>query len=388
MTSRHLAVALLIAFAPVAALPPAWAQGTSDEASTNMARARFKEGVGFFDRGQFDMARAAFLQAYALKKHPAILLNLGLTCLRGGHAREAYRYFKQYLADAKDITEKQRADANDGVNQALASLGQIEVTAAAGSDVTVDAEHVGTAPLSEPIAVEIGAHTIKVRAPDGTTDAQSVTVLRGEREVARFVRAVPAPAPAPAPASAPTEPPPSPPVASPPAPQAPPAPPREEPPSVSSEPEATTSASARHGSEFWPANKVPIYIGAGLVVAGAGVAIGMLAVKQSAQDKANSTAASVQSRHGMVCGATGVCKCPAPAGASASLVGVCAQYANDQDQINQDATAANIAIGVGIAALVGTVVYWIVARKQHAVETTLVPVVGPKYGGLSLSAPF
>jgi hypothetical protein len=246
---------------------------------------------------------------------------------------------------------------------------------------------VGTAPLSEPIAVEIGAHTIKVRAPDGTTDAQSVTVLRGEREVARFVRAVPAPAPAPAPVS--TEPPPSPPVASPPAPQAPPAPPpREEPPSVSSEPEAMTPASARHGSEFWPANKVPIYIGAGLVVAGAGVAIGMLAAKQSAQDKANSTAASVQGRHGMVCGATGVCKCPAPAGASANLVSVCSQYANDQDQINQDATAANIAIGVGIAALVGTVVYWVVARKQHAVETTLVPIVGPKYGGLSISAPF
>jgi hypothetical protein len=377
MTSRHLAVALLIAFAPVAAVPPAWAQGTSDEASTNMARARFKEGVGFFDKGQFDMARAAFLQAYALKKHPAILLNLGLTCLKGGHAREAYRYFKQYLAEAKDITANQRADANDGLNQALASLGQIEVTAAAGSEVTVDAEHVGTAPLSEPIAVEIGSHMIKVRAPDGTTDSQSLTVLRGEREVARFVRAVPAPAPAPAPA--PTEPPPAPPVVSPPAPQAPPPSPREEPPSVSSEPEATTPASARHGSGFWPANKVPIYIGAGLVVAGAGVAIGMLAARQSAQDKANSTAASVVSNHG---------KCPAPAGASPNLVSVCAHYANDQNQINQDATAANIAIGVGIAAFVGTVVYWIVARKQHAVETTVVPVVGPKYGGLSLSASF
>jgi len=43
---------------------------------------------------------------------------------------------------------------------------------------------------------------------------------------------------------------------------------------------------------------------------------------------------------------------------------------------------------VGIAAIAGTVVYWIVAKKPHAVETTLVPVVGPKFGGLSLSAPF
>ena len=27
----------------------------------------------YFDKGQFELARAAFLQAYALKKHPAIL---------------------------------------------------------------------------------------------------------------------------------------------------------------------------------------------------------------------------------------------------------------------------------------------------------------------------
>jgi hypothetical protein len=364
-------------------MPPAWAQGASDEASTNMARARFKEGVAFFDKGQFDLARAAFLQAYALKKHPAILLNLGLTCLKGGHALEAYRDFKQFMTEGKDITERQRADANDGLNQALASLGQIEVNAAAGSDVTVDADHVGTTPLSEPIAVEIGAHTVKVRAPDGATFSQSVTVLRGEKELVRVARAASAPAPAPAPA----EPPPQPPVASPPIPEAPPTPPREEPPSVSRESDVQAST-VKHGSGFWPTNKVPIYIGGGLVLAGAGVAIGMLLSKQSAQNKADSTAASILGSHGKVCGATGVCSCPAPAGASASLVNSCAQYASDKTQINQDATAANIAIGVGIAAFVGTVVYWIVAKKPHAVETTLVPIVGPRFGGLSISAPF
>jgi hypothetical protein len=125
-------------------------------------------------------------------------------------------------------------------------------------------------------------------------------------------------------------------------------------------------------------------------LAGAGVAIGMLVSEQSAQNKANSTAASILGSHGMVCGATGVCKCPAPAGASAGLINSCAQYASDKTQISQDGTAAGIAIGVGIAAVVGTVVYWIAAKKPHAVvlETALVPVVGPRFGGLSLSAPF
>ena len=90
MKHRPFAVALLVALAPAALLlPPACevchAQGATDDATTAMARARFKEGVEYFDKGQFDLARAAFLQAYALKKHPAVLLNLAWSCLKSGH---------------------------------------------------------------------------------------------------------------------------------------------------------------------------------------------------------------------------------------------------------------------------------------------------------------
>ena len=53
---------------------PALAQ---DDVTLSMARERFKEGVGYFDKKDFAKARVAFLQAYALKKHPAVLLNLG-----------------------------------------------------------------------------------------------------------------------------------------------------------------------------------------------------------------------------------------------------------------------------------------------------------------------
>ena len=47
-----------------------------DDPVTMQARARFKEGVDFYDKGSYENARLAFLQAYALKKHPAVLLNL------------------------------------------------------------------------------------------------------------------------------------------------------------------------------------------------------------------------------------------------------------------------------------------------------------------------
>ncbi|HEX3772248.1 MAG TPA: hypothetical protein VHV30_15335, partial [Polyangiaceae bacterium] len=127
MRTRPLAVALLIAFAPLASSAPVvWAQGAADDATTDIARARFKEGVGYYDKGQFEQARASFLQAYALKKHPAVLLNLAWSSLKSGHILEAQKFFKQFLTDSKDITEKQRGDANDGLAQANAKLGRID----------------------------------------------------------------------------------------------------------------------------------------------------------------------------------------------------------------------------------------------------------------------
>src|SRR5580700_2027872 len=138
MNYRCIAAALLLSTAALTAPVASWAQGASDEATTTMARARFKEGVMYYDKGQFELARASFLQAYALKRHPAILLNLAWSCVKSGHALEGARYFKQFLTDSKDVTDKQRADVNDGLSQARAKLAQVDVTGAAGLDVTID----------------------------------------------------------------------------------------------------------------------------------------------------------------------------------------------------------------------------------------------------------
>ena len=62
MRIRPVALALLLAFAPVAAALPARAQNAADDPMTDMARARFKEGVGFYDKAQYEQARVSFLQ--------------------------------------------------------------------------------------------------------------------------------------------------------------------------------------------------------------------------------------------------------------------------------------------------------------------------------------
>src|SRR5689334_18819163 len=56
--------ASLVFGALLALLPPRVARA-DDDATTGMARERFKEGVQYFDQKQYDKSRAAFLQAYA-----------------------------------------------------------------------------------------------------------------------------------------------------------------------------------------------------------------------------------------------------------------------------------------------------------------------------------
>jgi hypothetical protein len=371
----------------------AHAQSAAEDPTTEMARARFKEGVGFYDKGQFEQARASFLQAYALKKHPAVLLNLAWSSLKSGHILEAEHYFKQFLTDSKDITDKQRADANDGLNQAHAKLGRIEVAAAAGTEVTVDGEKAGTTPLSDPILVEPGAHTVKFKGADGTTDTDSVTVLAGEKAIARFAKtasaAPPAAAATPPPAAGgETEPPPPP-------------PPSEETPKASETPPAKESVSTSSHRDLLspPATLAPVIVGGVVVLGSVAVAITMLVSKNTAQSKATDTATQIASHGGASCtppklqdGVPNSQSAGAPSLLD-QIATACSQYQADNDDVNTDATIGNIALGVGAVALVGTVIYWVVADRKNDSPSTgfhpvVTPFVGRSEGGLSLISSF
>src|SRR5271170_7520019 len=127
MRLRPVAAALLLSFAPAAfGAPLAFAQ---NDASTADARERFKEGVRYYEGGQFERARASFLQAYALKKHPDVLFNLANSCLKSGHPRDAEKYFSQWLHDGDGVTPQKRADAEKGRDEARTKLGRIDLLA-------------------------------------------------------------------------------------------------------------------------------------------------------------------------------------------------------------------------------------------------------------------
>jgi hypothetical protein len=374
MRTRSVAAALLIAFVPAAfpaAFPSTAYAQNADDPTIKAARARFNEGLEFFDKGQYENARAAFLQAYALKKHPAVLENLAQSCLKSGHHLEAAKYFQQYLRESSSLTSAQRGDAEKGLAEARTKLGRFEVSAAGGAEIFVDGEHVGTAPLTEAVDVEPGTHTVKANS-----DSRSLSVNAGQVLPVKFglgggAAVVVAPVPTPTPTPAPEEP------ANPPTESTPP-------------PKPTTKEEGGPGLFSPPKSMAPVWIGAGVAVAGAGVGILFGIFKGQANSNYSQLINEITQnakKDGLSPG--NICAKP-----PSNFVPACQSYVSDQNQINSDATAANVGIIVGAVGLAFGLGWYLFAPKRDAKDSSaapsssFVPLFEPHLNGLGYVGSF
>jgi hypothetical protein len=372
MRTRNVAAALLVAVASALTPTSAFAQ-TSDDPIVKAARARFNEGVAFYDKAQYENARAAFLQAYALRKHPSVLINLAQSSLHSGHTLEAARYFQQYLRESSSLSAAQRADTEKALADARTKLGRFEVSAAAGTEIEVDGDPVGTAPLAEAVDVEPGSHTVR-----SSTDSKTLTVAAGEVEPVSLN----------APPSAPVEPVVVTPVATPqPEEQSPPSPTAP----VAAKPAPVVAETGRSGLFSPPKTMVPVWIGLGVGIVGGATAILFATFKSDASSNAQSVATQIDhaaSASG-VQSSKGLCLNPPQ-----NLQHGCQTLQNDNSLVDSDATAANVGLGVGIAGVVFGLGWYLFAPKREVASTatgasgTFVPIVSPYWRGLGYEGSF
>jgi hypothetical protein len=379
--TRILAASLLFALAPQLVALPARAQADSDPV-TAQARARFKEGVDFYDKGQYESARLAFLQAYALKKHPSVLLNLAQSSAKANHPLEAAKYFQQFLRESASLSPQQKQDAESGLAEVRQKLGRIEVVAPPGTDISLDDAKVGNAPLGEPIDVEPGPHTVK--SPSETV---KVIATVGQKVQAKFggnTAAATPPVVAPIPAT-----PPATPVA----------------PVTPAETPAVTQGASTAGVDTGPSKRsgdllappktmVPVY--GGLAVAGIGLAgtIIFAVFKSNAQTKADSVAAEIRTA------AASTKPSPLPTQGICAQTGAqydrfknaCATLRDNNDKVDTNATIANVSAVIGGIGLLTAAGWYLFAPKKEdpapppsVKRPTISPYAGWDGGGFVLS---
>jgi hypothetical protein len=385
MKTSRIAAAVLVAFLSSSVPHMAAAQ---DDPVTMQARARFKEGVDFYDKGQYENARLAFLQAYALKKHPAVLLNLAQSSAKAGHPLEAAKYFQQFLKESTTASPQQRADAESGLAEVRQKLGRIEITAPAGTEITLDEkDRLGTAPFTDPIDVDPGSHSL--RSPNETV---RVTANPGQKVQARFGGGVQPVAPAPVPAPAPATP----------------AAPAPADTNATNTPPPGSDTGSKHTNILSPpANMTPVIIGIAAAGVGLAGAIIFAAFKADSQSKADSVAREIRDaavkrgydgdKNG-VPDAKGVCTDTTPA-IQKDFSNACATLKQNNDKVDTNATIANVSLivlGVGAVTAIG---WYLFAPKRDdqgssssgAIKPTapvLTPYAGYNNGGFVLSGQF
>jgi hypothetical protein len=343
MKMRSVAAALAISLLPITSGSMARAE---DDPLTVQARTRFKEGVKAFDKQRYEEARVAFLQAYTLKKHPAVLLNLAQSSAKANRPLEAAKYFQQFLAEATTATEAQRKDAETGLSEVRQKLGRIEILAPAGSEIFLDdLGKVGTAPMP-PIDVDPGEHTVR-----SNTQKVIVSTSAGQKVDADLMPP-PAPSvavvPVPVPAGT-TAPPPSPPASSPAQPAQP-----------------TSPEGPRPGLFAPPANITPAAVGLGTAVVGVASAIVFAVFKSDAQRKADAGAASIRvAANKLNVSPTGACSANVP-----QLTDACSVLQENNARVDTNAMIANISLGVAGAGLLFAGVWYLAAPKRQPNATS------------------
>lgn len=361
---------------------PHWAVAQEKDPVTETARRRFAEGVRFFDEKRFEEARAAFLQAYALKRHPAVLLNLAQSELRSNHPLEAARHFSAFLRESPTASAPERSEAEKGLAAARTKLGRLQISVNMnGADVLVDNESVGQSPLPDLVDVGPGSHAIEARlgrriATTSTTVAAGKTgtvtlliepsapVAVGTGTVSPPVRSTVGSEPSSSPAG------------------------EDSPPSAFAPDQAAADAPGHRPSFFgWLGQSGVGLTGLGVTAIGLGLFVGFGVAGMKAADNADSVAAKI-SEHGRMSGSSKTNWCNAPV--EPTYEEPCETLRDNLERRDADRTIATVGIIAAGVGLTATITAYLLSKpaKAETPATSVVPVLGPHLTGVSVGGSF
>ncbi len=169
---------LVVPFVLAAAAAAAPARAQSDNQARAEAKTAFEHGVADYEAGRYEQALQSFQEAYRLRPHPLVNVNIANCYDKLNKPVQALSHFQQFLSS--DIgTPEQRNEVTTAVARLKQQVGEILLRISPeGATVVIDQGEARQAPLTEPVELEAGKHTIEVRL-QGYRGAERMLFIKG-----------------------------------------------------------------------------------------------------------------------------------------------------------------------------------------------------------------
>ncbi len=162
------------------------AYATPSSLSMTEARRRFDEGVSAYDNKDYEAARVAFAQAYALEPLPELLINLGHSELKTSRYVDGCRHIARALREA-EIGLGERRAAEHALENAEHFVARIKVNVNLdGADLVIDGQDIAASPMIYPWYLEPGEHRVRASKEGFQSDDQVVTIAKGQLKTIRL----------------------------------------------------------------------------------------------------------------------------------------------------------------------------------------------------------
>lgn len=183
MTKTRLVASLLVAASLTATLAPtkaARADGPSPSSEAiKDAGKHFQRGVALFNEADYAGALVEFKRANEIAPNVAVLYNIAQTHFQLRSYAAALQTFERFLAESPS-TADHRAEVESTIETLRSRVGKIDVTAPDGSEISIDDEVVGRAPLP-PVLAAVGKRKVIATTREGRATApRIVEVSAGE----------------------------------------------------------------------------------------------------------------------------------------------------------------------------------------------------------------
>ena len=152
--------------APTASAPASSAAAPASLGATltGEAKAEYDAAGLVFGDGDYAGAVLKFERAYELSKDARLLWNMAVCEKNLRHYTKVVQLVRRYQSEAKALmSEQDRVDAADLATAAASFVSQLKVTVdPAGAEIAIDDQMVGTAPVAQPLMVDIGERKLRV----------------------------------------------------------------------------------------------------------------------------------------------------------------------------------------------------------------------------------